>query len=119
MRFHDLRATCVTWMAVRRDTAERIMQRVGHEDWPTMKRYMRTAEALGGSFGAVFGPLPGALTGTPRDASAAPITAAVSGPSVTARAVHFDSGFDPQVANYLESQRRGRDSNPRYPCRYT
>ncbi len=61
LRFHDLRASTVTWMAVRGDSAERIMQRVGHEDWPTMKKYLRTAEALAESFGEVFGALPGDL----------------------------------------------------------
>jgi integrase len=54
LRFHDLRASTVTWMAVRQDRAERIMQRVGHEDWPAMKKYMRTAEALAPGFGDVF-----------------------------------------------------------------
>ena len=61
MRFHDLRGTCVTWMAVRGDTAERIRQRVGHENWTTMKRYLRTAEALANGFGEVFGRLPASL----------------------------------------------------------
>jgi integrase len=61
LRFHDLRASTVTWMAVRGDSTERIMQRAGHEDWPTMKKYLRTAEALADGFGDVFPPLPETL----------------------------------------------------------
>ncbi len=61
LRFHDLRASTVTWMGVRGDSTERIMQRVGHEDWPTMKKYLRTAEALSEGFGDVFPPLPESL----------------------------------------------------------
>jgi len=58
LRFHDLRATAVTWWAVRGDGAERIWARTGHEDWPTMRKYMRVAESLGAGFGSVFPPLP-------------------------------------------------------------
>jgi len=39
---------------------EKIMQRVGHEDWDTMKKYLRTAEKrLAVAFGEVF---PGLFT---------------------------------------------------------
>jgi integrase len=61
LRFHDLRASTVTWMAIRGDGAERIWQRVGHEDWATMRKYLRTAEALATGFGTVFPRLPAAL----------------------------------------------------------
>ncbi len=56
-----LRASTVTWMAVRRDTTEQIWQRVGHEDWKTMRKYLRVAEALAEGFGVPFPPLPQGL----------------------------------------------------------
>jgi integrase len=94
IRFHDLRASTVTWMAVRGDTAERIIQRVGHEDWPTMKKYMRTAEALVEGFGEVFPPLPFELLETPANRSA----------------------IDPQIRKSSKVLRGGRDLNPRPPA---
>jgi hypothetical protein len=63
LRFHDLRASTVTWMAVRGDGAEKIWQRVGHEDWETMRKYMRVAEVLVEGFGEVFPALPESLLG--------------------------------------------------------
>lgn len=56
--FHDLRATGLTWMAVRGDEPLRIMQRAGHEDFATTQIYIRTAEAVRDGFGAPFPPLP-------------------------------------------------------------
>ena len=124
IRFHDLRATCVTWMAVRGDTAERIMQRVGHEDWPTMKRYMRTAEALANGFGEVFGRLPASLVAgdftPPTNRSSAVMSTWVNGHASrrTPRSGrrldrNKDPHKDPQLRNRSKLQRRGRDSNPR------
>src|SRR5262249_47317880 len=55
--FHDLRATGVTWCAVRGDDALKIMQRAGHADFTTTQIYMREAENLAAGFGAVFPPL--------------------------------------------------------------
>ena len=66
-RFHDLRASTVTWMAIRGDGAERIWQRVGHEDWATTRKYLRTAEALSDGLCDVFPPLPAALLEYPED----------------------------------------------------
>ena len=45
-------------MAVRGETAEKIMQRVGHEDWDTMKKSLHTAEELAVAFGEVSLPFP-------------------------------------------------------------
>jgi len=61
--FHDLRATGITWAAVRGDDALKIMQRAGHENYPTTLRYIRTAEAVRAGFGDVFPPLPKCLLG--------------------------------------------------------
>lgn len=63
--FHDLRATGITWMAVRGDDPLKIRQRVGHEHVATTERYIRVAEELRPGFGAVFPRLPrGVATAT-------------------------------------------------------
>ena len=56
--FHDLRATGITWMAVRGDEPLRIMQRAGHTSFETTQGYIREAENLRAGFGTVFPPLP-------------------------------------------------------------
>jgi integrase len=58
IRFHDLRATGITWMAVRGDDPLRIMQRAGHENFETTQAYLRLADALRVGFGDVFPALP-------------------------------------------------------------
>ena len=82
--FHDLRATGVTWMAVRGDDALKIMQRAGHADFTTTRIYLREAEALRAGFGAVFPPLPSALQTKP--AKAKRVSASVSAFGVGLRA---------------------------------
>jgi len=61
MTFHDLRATGVTWMAIRGDEPLKIQDRAGHEDFQTTQRYIRQAEALREGFGDTFPPLPASL----------------------------------------------------------
>ena len=61
--FHDLKATAVTWMAIRGDAALKIMQRAAHRDFQTTQRYMRSAEMVGDVIGQPFPPLPDALFG--------------------------------------------------------
>jgi len=56
--FHDLRATGITWMTARGDDPLRIKQRAGHATLSTTEGYIRQAENLGASFGAVFPALP-------------------------------------------------------------
>ncbi len=63
IRFHDLRATGVTWLAIRGDDPLKIKQRAGHEFMCTTERYVRTAEELRVGFGQVFPELPIALLG--------------------------------------------------------
>jgi len=58
MTFHDLRATGLTWLAVRGDDPLKIMQRAGHSDFGTTQGYIRMAEAVREGFGQVFPPLP-------------------------------------------------------------
>jgi integrase len=59
--FHDLRATGITWCAVRGDDPLRIKQRAGHTTFATTEGYIREAENLRDVFGTVFPPLPDAL----------------------------------------------------------
>jgi hypothetical protein len=61
--FHDLRATGITWAAVRGDDPLRIKQRAGHSGFSTTEIYIREAENLGEGFGEVFPQLPQELTG--------------------------------------------------------
>jgi integrase len=59
--FHDLRATGITWMAVRGDDPLKIMRRAGHAGFETTQIYLREAENLSKSFGTVFPALPAGL----------------------------------------------------------
>lgn len=62
--FHDLRATGITWCAVRGDDPLRIKQRAGHRTFSTTEQYIREADNLGANFGEVFPPLPESLWST-------------------------------------------------------
>jgi hypothetical protein len=93
IRFHDLRATGISWMAVRGDEPMKIQERAGHTDFETTQRYIRMAEALREGFGVVFPDLPPELF--PEGQSHATI----------ARAFVSD-----QILK--QNQRGGRDSNP-------
>jgi hypothetical protein len=61
MTWHDLRATGLTWMAVRGDDPLKIKQRAGHATFSTTEHYIRQAEAFREGFGEVFPGLPEAL----------------------------------------------------------
>ncbi len=61
IRFHDLRATGITWMAVRGDEPQKIQARAGHASFSTTQGYIREAEVLTEGFGEPFGPLPSRL----------------------------------------------------------
>jgi integrase len=63
--FHDLRATGLTWMAIRGDEPLRIMQRAGHESFATTQLYVREAEAIREGFGEVFPPLTSLIETSP------------------------------------------------------
>ena len=54
IRFHDLRATGLSWAAIRGDDPLKIMHRAGHADFQTTQGYIREAEAVRAGFGAVF-----------------------------------------------------------------
>ncbi len=59
--FHDLRATGITWMAIRGDEPMKIMHRAGHENLSTTMGYVREAESLEYLREDVFPTLPEAL----------------------------------------------------------
>ncbi len=60
--WHDLRATGITWCAVRGDEALKLKQRAGHSGFATTEVYIREAENMRAGFGVVFPPLPLALS---------------------------------------------------------
>jgi hypothetical protein len=68
--FHDLRATGITWAAVRGDDPLRIKQRAGHKAFSTTEIYIREAENLRAGFGTPFPPLPADLLGASASVSA-------------------------------------------------
>ena len=68
--FHDLRATGITWSAVRGDDPLRIKQRAGHKAFSTTEGYIREAENLREGFGEPFPTLPAELTGISASISA-------------------------------------------------
>jgi integrase len=45
MTWHDLRATGLTWLAIRGDDPLKIKQRAGHSAFSTTEGYVRQAEA--------------------------------------------------------------------------
>ena len=61
LRFQDLRATGIAWMAVRGDDPPKIQRRAGHTDLVTTQRYIRTAEDHRAGFGEPFPELPEVL----------------------------------------------------------
>lgn len=61
LTFHDLRATGITWRAVRGDEPLKIQRSAGHTDLNTTQRYIREAENLREGFGDVFPVLPRSL----------------------------------------------------------
>lgn len=97
LTWHDLRATGLTWMAVRGDEPLKIMQRAGHKDFATTQIYIRTAESVRVGFGEVFPPLPPGLF-TPE--------------GVLAGFRHSGQGTGPKPPNFPGSWRGGRDSKP-------
>ena len=63
--FYDLRATGITWMALRNDNPMAIKQRAGHRRFETTEGYIREAENLrAANAGQPFPPLPASLLGS-------------------------------------------------------
>ena len=90
MTFHDLRATGITWAAIRGDDVLKIMARSGHTEYQTMMGYVREAEVMRDDFGEVFPELPQCLLGSaqgapmrPRNTSKTPMKQRPQGDSKT------------------------------------
>jgi integrase len=98
--FHDLRATGITWCAVRGDDALKIKQRAGHASFSTTEGYIREAENMRAGFGAVFPALPssmlarGPIRPTPirREVSASVSAFGVAGRTKQPKTSLFESG---------------------------
>jgi integrase len=63
MTAYDLRATGITWCAIRGDDPMKLMARAGHTTFGTTQGYIREAENLGMAFADVFPALPDVLGG--------------------------------------------------------
>jgi integrase len=63
IRMYDLRASGLTWRALRQDYAPAIHEAAGHEDFDTTLEYVRTAQLFVGRVGEPFPPLPDSLFG--------------------------------------------------------
>ena len=72
MTFHDLRATGITWAAIRGDDALKIMSRSGHSEYQTLLSYIREAEVIREGFGETFPALPADLVAVERIAQESP-----------------------------------------------
>ncbi len=96
--FHDLRATGITWMAIRGDDVWKITQRAGHVRIETTQGYVREAENLKAGFGEVFPRLPGSLV------------------RVSLRVLSQDETTSRNPLFFTAKLRGGRDSNPRPPA---
>ncbi len=71
--FHDLRATGITWRAVRGDAMQAIKEHAGHEDVSTTDGYVRVGSAMREEgFGDVFPPLPASILRAKEERSAGP-----------------------------------------------
>ncbi len=72
LRFHDLKATSITWAAVRGDDPLKIKHRAAHRTFSTTEEYIRTAEAVREGFGDVFPAPPAELVSSWESSSDTP-----------------------------------------------
>jgi integrase len=64
LTWYDLRATGITWRAVRGDSPTKIHIAAGHDEFTTTLGYIRLAEGAAHGFGEPFPPLPPCLQST-------------------------------------------------------
>lgn len=64
MTYHDLRATGITWAAVRGEAPFKLQAFAGHKSVSTTEKYIRRAATLGRAVGEVFPHLPASLLHT-------------------------------------------------------
>jgi hypothetical protein len=105
--FHDLRATGITWLAIRGDAPQAIQARAGHTDYATTLGCILEAESIRTGFGDVFPPLPSALLkpAKPRSQTGNRGARLDIGPGVLVQSS--------QAVAITQKLRGGRDSNPR------
>ena len=106
--FHDLKATAVTWMAIRGDDPLKIMQRAAHKQFSTTQGYLRAAEMVGDAIGTPFPELPRELLGdggSSGDGGAG--ESSLSGDNNSSD----NSSVEPTVAS-LAAQSRGGETSP-------
>jgi integrase len=113
LRFYDLRATGITWCAVRGDDAIKIQRRAGHEEFKTTEGYIREAENLSAGFGVPFPPLPARLLESSGNRPA-PTPSFVQHVETTQNSVAEAVGFEPQTTRAESSQTVSfrKDSDP-------
>jgi integrase len=109
--YHDLRATGLTWMAVRGDDPLKIMQRAGHSDFKTTQLYVREAEAIREGFGDVFPPLPECLLRVPQRTASDDSTSGGNG-SRARRSRAQSSPQSSHLAQAIETTVRRRGLEP-------
>jgi site-specific recombinase XerC len=116
MTFHDLRATGVTWMAIRGDDPLRIQQRAGHEDFATTQGYIREAESIREGFGDVFPSLPEAiLDGGGDDSNRSANRTGGDGGQISREIRAGWTGLETTSAGSTARDRRGLRRSPRLP----
>jgi integrase len=94
MTFYDLRATGITWMALRGDNPLTIKQRAGHRRFETTEGYIREAENLrAANPGAPFPELPACLLGSGQVLAKAPFAGFVKPRASVSSAER--AGFEP------------------------
>jgi hypothetical protein len=124
IRLYDLRATGITWMAVRGDDPAKIMRRAGHADFKTTLGYIREAENLRETFGTVFPPLPPELLGNASNGSAigfAGVPPNSQGGEIPSDTVAEAAGFEPaqkrgdpgESVSFRQDERTERDGQVR------
>jgi hypothetical protein len=91
--FHGLRATGITWQAVRGDDPLKIKRRAGHASFTTTEIYIREAENLGAGFGTGFPPLPASILAGPRVGRDWAMDSPI--PAFLAASVVGPTGFEP------------------------
>lgn len=110
--FHDLRATGITWRAIRGDEPMRIMHAAGHKDLATTMVYVREAENVRQGFGAVFPPLPACLLGRGAPEAAAGPPPLTAPPSNVPGNVPGAAGGARNARNSVENVVRGEGFEP-------
>jgi integrase len=111
IRFHNLRDTCLTWMAVRGDDPMRIQWRGGHSDFRMTQAYIAAGRNVGAGFGVPFPPLPKSLlVKSALDGRRAQCGRVISDQTRTTPPI----AIAPSLLFSTRNERPQRDSNPNF-----